>query len=97
VSRLPSFQDTLRISGRAADRRGNTLAAGRGGGEDDGVVGFGRIWPCISGGRRMEDGRWRSADRGVRSEDRGMKTLEGGHKNEERGTGRVSGAFPIRV
>jgi hypothetical protein len=38
----------------------------------------------------MEDGRWRN-------EDRGMKTLEGGHKNEERGTGRASGAFPIRV
>ena len=59
------------------------------------VVGFGRIWPCISGGRRMEDGRWRNEDGGRRSEDRGMKTLEGGHKNEERGTGRASGAFPI--
>jgi len=23
----------------------------------DGVVGFGRIWPCISGGGKMEDGR----------------------------------------
>jgi len=30
-------------------------------------------------------------------EDREMKTLEGGHKNEERGTGRASGAFAIRV
>ena len=38
-----------------------------------------------------------AADEGWRSEDRGMKTLEGGHKNEERGTGRASGAFAIRV
>ena len=38
-----------RISGGVADRRGNTLAAGRGGGDGDGAVGFGRIWPCIGG------------------------------------------------
>ena len=38
-----------------------------------------------------------AADEGWRMEDGGMKTPEGGHKNEERGTGRASGAFAIRV
>jgi len=37
----------------------------------DGVVGFGRIWPCVSGG-----GGWRN-------EDGGMKMEEGGGRREE--------------
>ena len=56
------------------------------------VIGFGRIWPCISSGGRTEDGRWRNEDGGVRSEDRGMKTLEGTQERRERnrkGVGRV--------
>jgi hypothetical protein len=42
----------------------------------DGGGGFGRIWPCISGGRRMEDG-------GMKMEEGGMKMEEGGVKIEE--------------
>jgi hypothetical protein len=38
----------------------------------DGVVGFGRIWPRISGGGRTEDGRWRSEDRGRRMSGAGV-------------------------
>ena len=69
------------------DSRQNLRTECRGGGA---VVGFGRIWPCISGRGRMED-------RGGRKEDGGMKMKEGGQKNEDRGTGRASGAFAIRV
>jgi len=36
--RASYLEVALRISGRVADRQGNTLAAGRGGGDGDGVV-----------------------------------------------------------
>jgi hypothetical protein len=52
---------------------------------------------ALEEGRKTEDGGWRREEGGGLMKERGMKTLEGGHKNEERGTGRASGAFPIRV
>ena len=44
----------------------------------DGVVGFGRIWPCINGGGRMEDGgrRTEEEEERPRSEDGGVKIEE---------------------
>jgi hypothetical protein len=50
---------------------GFTSGPGDGVPSSDGVVGFGRIWPCISGGGRMEDGRWRIEEPEKRTEDEG--------------------------
>jgi hypothetical protein len=60
---------------RMEDSRQDLRTECRGG---DGVVGFGRIWPCISSGGRTEDGRWRREDGGVKIEEGGSRRKDGG-------------------
>jgi hypothetical protein len=74
IGHLRDFGVTIRISGGVADRRGNTLAAGRG--PRKGLRTEEGRWRREDGGLKMEEGRRRNLGRGRKAEDGGVRTEE---------------------